>query len=204
MYGLLFLIVFAETGFIVTPFLPGDSLLFAAGIFSRPIGGSVHLDIAITIPVLILAALCGDNVNYWVGRLAGPRLFKHEHSKIFKKSHLEKTQAFFERHGSKTIILARFVPIVRTFTPFVAGMSCMPYPKFLAYSVFAACLWVGLCVGMGYAFGGIGAVKQHFEVAALAIVALSLLPMIIELVRHRRNKKSEAAKSSDEQQPGAA
>jgi membrane-associated protein len=185
-YGLLFLIVFAETGLVVTPILPGDSLLFAAGLFSRPVLGTVHLNIAVTIPLLIAAALCGDNLNYWIGRSVGERLFRNENSKVFKKSRLDKTHDFFEKHGSKTILLARFVPIVRTFAPFVAGMGKMPYPKFLTYSVVAACVWVGLCVGMGYALGGVEAVKQHFEVAALAIILVSILPVIIEAIKHRR------------------
>lgn len=195
---LLFGIVFAETGLVVTPFLPGDSLLFAAGIFSRPVVGGVHLDIRLTIPLLILAAVLGDNVNYWIGRLIGERLFRNEKSKIFKRSNLEKTHAFFERYGAKTILLARFVPIVRTFTPFVAGMGSMTYPRFVGLSVVAACIWVGSCAGLGYAFGGIPAVKHNFELVALAIIAISVAPMIYEFVKHKRQAKRAAQAVSEE------
>lgn len=184
-YGILFATIFAETGLVVMPILPGDSLLFAAGLFSHPERG--NLSAPLLIGLLSLAAICGDNVNYWVGKLFGEKLFRHENSKLFKRSHLDKTHAFFERHGPKTIILARFVPIVRTFTPFVAGMGAMTYPRFLGFSVFAAFFWVGICVGAGHFFGGIEIVRRNFAVAALAIVAISVLPMVVEVVRHRKH-----------------
>lgn len=184
-YGILFLIVFAETGLVVTPFLPGDSLLFGAGIFAHQ--GS--LELWALYPLFIGAALLGDNVNYFLGKTFGHALFKNEHSKIFKKSHLEKTHEFYERHGPMTVIIARFVPIVRTFSPFVAGMGAMPYRRFLSFSVIGACLWVGLCVTAGYVFGGNEYVKKHFAVAAIAIVGISLLPAIIEVLRHRADAR---------------
>ena len=183
-YGILFGIIFAETGLVITPFLPGDSLLFAAGIFAHPDRGS--LNVGTLFVVLIVAAILGDTVNYHIGKMFGHRLFRNEKSKLFKRSHLDRTHAFFEKHGGKTIILARFVPIVRTFAPFVAGMGSMTYGKFLLYNVVGALLWVTICVGAGYFFGGIPIVRDRFELVILAIVFLSLLPMMIELITHKR------------------
>ncbi|MBV6489965.1 MAG: DedA family protein [Fimbriimonadaceae bacterium] len=182
-YGILFAIVFMETGLVVTPFLPGDTLLFAAGIFSQPEGGLNLWLISLT---FVGAALAGDNVNYQIGRLLGRRLFRNENSRVFKKSHLDRTHAFFERYGGKTIIIARFVPIVRTFTPLVAGMGAMTYSRFLMYSVAGALLWVTVCVGAGYLFGRIAVVRDNFAIAVLGIVAVSLIPAAIELLRHNR------------------
>lgn len=184
-YAILFLIVFAETGFIVTPFLPGDTLLFAVGLFCHPDKAS-HLNFWLMFLVFMAAALGGDNVNYWVGRTLGPRLFKNENSKIFRRSHLEKTQNFFEKHGKRTIILARFVPIVRTFSPFVAGMGQMPYREFLLYSVLGAFFWVGLFLTGGYLLGDIPAVQDNFAVAMLAMAVVTFLPMAYEVWKAKR------------------
>ena len=184
-YSVLFLIVFAETGLIVTPFLPGDTLLFAAGLFCRP-GQAGHLSYPLMFGVFVLAALCGDNVNYWVGRRLGPRLFRREDSKLFKRSHLEKTHEFFDRFGKRTVILARFVPIVRTFAPFVAGMAGMRYREFLLYSVVGALVWVGIFLSAGYFLGQIPAVEKNFTLAMLAMAVLTFLPMLAEFLKHRR------------------
>jgi len=183
-YLILFLIVFAETGLVVTPFLPGDSLLFAAG----TLAGLGKLNVAWVAAIFACAALTGDNVNYFVGKFLGPRLLRSERSRLLNRSHLARTHAFFERHGGKTIILARFVPIVRTFTPFVAGIGAMTYPQFLAYSVVGAQLWVGVCVFAGYFFGALPIVKQNFSLVVLAIVAVSVLPAAVEVLRHRRRQ----------------
>lgn len=188
-YLFLFLIVFCETGLVVTPFLPGDSLLFAAG----ALAGTGALSVSVIVPLLMCAALLGDNVNYAVGKFLGPRLLRGDSSRLLNRKHLERTHAFFERHGGKTIIMARFVPIVRTFAPFVAGVGAMTYPRFLAYSVGAAALWVGVCVYAGYFFGGLPVVKSNFALAIIAVIALSVLPAFIEIVRHRRRAAAERA-----------
>jgi len=180
-YGILFGIIFMETGLVVTPFLPGDSLIFAAG----ALAGAEALDIHIVIPLLIVAALTGDNVNYLIGRNVGPRVF-HEGNRFFKREHLDRTHDFYAKHGGKTLILARFVPIVRTFAPFVAGIGRMHYVKFLGYSVAGGTLWVGLFGLLGYFFGGLPIVKENFSVAVLVIVFLSLTPMVIEIWKARR------------------
>jgi membrane-associated protein len=180
-YLILFLIVFCETGLVVTPFLPGDSLLFAAGAFAAL--GSFKL-----VPLmflLIAAAILGDTVNYWVGARIGPRAFSGN-IRFLKKEYLERTQAFYERHGGKTIVLARFVPIVRTFAPFVAGVGRMNYPRFLAYNIAGAVIWVVLFCLAGYFFGNIPAVRANFTLVILAIVGLSVLPILLEIVRARR------------------
>ena len=177
-YGLLFLIVFCETGLVVTPFLPGDSLLFVAGAIAA-VGG---MDIALVITVLVSAALCGDNVNYWVGRWAGKRFF----SKWINPAHLQRTHAFYERHGGKTIIIARFVPIVRTYVPFVAGLGAMSYVRYLAYCVAGALLWVVSISLAGYFFGNIPAVKSNLTLVIVAIVLLSISPGLVAWLRSRR------------------
>ena len=181
-YGLLFLIVFLETGFVVTPFLPGDSLLFVAGAIAAT-GG-------MTLPwlmlVLIVAALCGDNVNYWVGRLIGPRLFRHDGNRWLKRENLDHAHAFMERHGPKAIIIARFVPIVRTFVPFACGLGRLTYTRFLVFSVIGALLWVGLLVPIGYFFGNLPIVKNNLTAVILLIVFLSILPGLIEFAKQRR------------------
>lgn len=184
-YLILFLIIFAETGLVVTPFLPGDSLLFAAGTFAAL--GS--FDLWLLLVLLIAAAVIGDSVNYWIGARIGERAFSGR-VRFLKQEHLERTRAFYARHGGKTIVLARFIPIIRTFAPFVAGVGRMHYPRFLAYNVAGAVLWVSLFVLGGYFFGNIPAVRSNFTLVILAIIALSVVPVIVELLRGRR---SEAA-----------
>jgi membrane-associated protein len=176
-YGLLFLIVFCETGLVVTPFLPGDSLLFVAG----AIAAVGKMDAGAVLATLVAAALCGDNVNYWAGRWAGPKIF----ARFVNPAHLDRAHAFYERHGGKTIILARFVPIVRTYAPFVAGVGRMPYLRYLSYCVAGALLWVVLLCAAGYFFGNIPAVRNNLTVAILAIVALSVSPAVVAYLRER-------------------
>ena len=185
-YALLFAIIFAETGLVVTPFLPGDSLLFAAG----ALAGTGLLDVKLIILLLIVAAILGDAVNYSAGRFIGPRVFRAEGRSGWMKTllnpeHLDKAHAFFERHGGKAIVLARFAPIVRTFVPFVAGAATMSYPAFAFYNVTGAIAWVGICVGAGWMFGQVPIVKDNFSIVALGIVAVSLLPLFIEWWKHR-------------------
>jgi membrane-associated protein len=182
-YLLLFLIVFCETGLVVTPFLPGDSLLFAAGTFAAL--GS--LDLWLLVVLLIAAAILGDTVNYWVGAWVGPRAFSGN-VKFLRKDYLDRTHAFYEKHGGKTVILARFVPIIRTFAPFVAGVGAMSYPKFITYNVVGAVLWVGLFVPAGYLFGNIPSVRKNFTLVILAIIALSVVPIALEAIRSRRSR----------------
>lgn len=184
-YVILFMVVFAETGLVLTPFLPGDSLLFAVG----ALGSQGFLNIGVAYVALLAAAIAGDTANYWAGHLIGPRVFTCEQSRFFKKKYLDATHAFFEKYGSKAIILGRFVPIVRTFVPFVAGVVAMPYPAFVLYNVLGAFSWVTLLMGAGYFFGGLPVVKQNFEWVVLAIVVLSVLPMVVEYMRGRRSKE---------------
>lgn len=181
-YVLLFAIVFAETGLVVTPFLPGDSLLFVAGTLAAT-GG---MDVVWLGAVLLSAAILGDTVNYWVGKWFGLRLFQDPQARFFKREYLDRTHRFYERHGGKTIIIARFVPIVRTFAPFVAGVGRMSYPWFFAYNIIGAILWVVSLVSAGYYFGNLPVVKNNLTLVILTIVFLSLLPGIIEYWRHRR------------------
>ena len=178
---ILFLIVFAETGLVVTPFLPGDSLLFAAGTFAAL--GS--LDPGVLILLLSIAAIVGDTVNYWVGAFIGPRAFTGE-VRWLKKDYLDRTHAFYEKHGGKTIILARFIPIIRTFAPFVAGVGAMTYSRFLLYNVVGGIVWVTLFVLAGYYFGNLPAVRQNFTYVIFAIILLSVLPIVVEYVKARR------------------
>lgn len=185
-YALFFVIVFCETGLVVTPFLPGDSLLFAAG----AIAAKGNLNITFIFFLLLSAALLGDNVNYWLGFFIGPRVFRKEDSRFLKRAHLDKTQAFYHKYGGKTLIMARFVPIVRTFAPFVAGIGRMKYMTFLAYSVSANLLWVTACTMSGFLLGNIPVVKKNFELAILAIIMISVLPMLIEVYRHRQQAQS--------------
>ena len=181
-YLILFLIIFCETGLVVTPFLPGDSLLFVSGTFAA-LGA---LDVRILAFLLFVAAVAGDTVNYWVGASIGPRAFTGE-VRHLRREYLDRTHAFFVKHGGKTIILARFVPIIRTFAPFVAGIGMMRYPRFLTYNVVGAALWVGLFVSGGYFFGNIPVVRENFALVILAIIALSILPITVEAVRARRS-----------------
>jgi membrane-associated protein len=178
---ILFLIVFAETGLVVTPFLPGDSLLFAAGTFAAL--GS--LDPGLLILLLSVAAIIGDTVNYWVGAFIGPRAFTGE-VRWLKKEYLDRTHAFYEKHGGKTIILARFIPIIRTFAPFVAGVGAMTYSRFLLYNVVGGIVWVTLFVLAGYYFGNLPAVRQNFTYVIFAIILLSVMPIVVEYVKARR------------------
>jgi membrane-associated protein len=186
-YAILFAIVFTETGVVIWPFLPGDSLLFAAGtLCAQPADGSpAPLDALTLCLVLMAAAIIGDNVNYHIGYYLGPAVFKNPKSFWLNPRHLEKTHAFFERYGGKTIILARFMPIVRTMTPFVAGIGKMNYGQFLAYSIAGGTLWVFGFVWLGKAFGNIELVQKNFEIVVLAIVFISILPALVELLRHR-------------------
>jgi len=183
-YAILFLILFCETGLIVTPFLPGDSLLFVAGaIASLPTN---DLNVHLMVVVMITAAIIGDAVNYTIGRLFGERLFSNPNSKIFRRSYLDKTHAFYERHGGKTIILARFVPIVRTFAPFVAGMGHMSYRRFAFYNVTGAFIWVLLFTYAGYLFGNLPIIQENLKLLIVGIIVLSILPGVIEIIRHKR------------------
>ncbi len=181
-YALLFLIIFCETGLVVTPFLPGDSLLFVAGTLAA-VGG---MDPVLLMAALTIAAILGDTVNYWIGHLLGDRVLAAERLRFIKRQHLERTQQFYARHGGKTIILARFVPIVRTFAPFVAGVGRMAYGHFLAYNVVGAILWVVGLVLAGYFFGNLPAVKDNLTLVILGIVFVSVLPVLFEYLRHAR------------------
>jgi len=186
MYWLLIVIVFAETGLVVTPFLPGDSLLFTAGFVASSTG---ELNVFLLGGALIAAAIVGDTVNYHVGRAIGPRVMTSEDSRFFNKKYLAKTHAYFERYGGKTIILARFVPIVRTFAPFVAGAGAMSYPKFITFNIVGAIAWVTLMMGSGVFFGGLEIVQKHFEKVVILIVLVSVLPMALEYWKARSAAK---------------
>jgi membrane-associated protein len=187
-YAILFAIVFCETGLVVMPFLPGDSLLFVAGALWAASGMQIDLLMA----TLVVAALCGDNCNYWIGRTLARRVLGWRQSRFFNRKLFDRTQAFYARHGGKTVILARFVPLVRTFAPFVAGVGHMPYVRFLTFSVIGALLWVGILVPAGYWFGNIPLVRDNFEIVALAIVAISLAPLAFEFVRQRLRSRRTA------------
>jgi len=189
-YAILFLIIFVETGLVVMPFLPGDSLLFAAGALSA-LPGSV-LSIGWMIALLSVAAILGDTVNYWIGHSLGERAYD---SKWVKKEYLDKTHEFFKKHGGKTIFLARFVPIIRTFSPFVAGVGKMPYKYFFSYNVFGGLVWVPLFSLAGYFFGGLEFVEHNFSLVIFAIIGISLVPVFIEALKARKESKAEAAQS---------
>jgi len=192
-YLLLFLVIFMETGFVVTPFLPGDSLIFAAGTFA----GMGYLNIAILFIVLCAAAILGDTVNYWIGHYIGPRAFSGN-IRFLKKEYLDRTHAFYEKHGGKTIIIARFIPIIRTFAPFVAGVGAMTYGKFITYNVVGGVLWVALFTFLGYFFGSLPFVRDNFTFVILAIVFISILPAVFEFLRERtRKSQSEAEPPSN-------
>jgi len=181
-YALLFVIIFCETGLVVTPFLPGDSLLFVVGTLAATSGLSIDL----VIVLLVAAALLGDNANYWAGRWLGPKVFRWEDSMFFNRKHLDRTQAFYDRHGGKTIVIARFMPFVRTFAPFVAGIGRMPYVRYLAFCIGGALLWVVSLTMLGYFFGNIPVVKKNLTVVIFGIIGLSLMPVIVEYLRSRR------------------
>jgi membrane-associated protein len=200
LYVALFAIVFAETGLVVTPFLPGDSLLFAVGVLCAmdparlglPADGFMP-SLPVTMAILFIAAVLGDGVNYHVGRALGPKVFSSERSRLLNKKHLLKTQLFYEKYGPKTIIIARFVPIVRTFAPFVAGIGQMQYRRFVLFNIIGAALWVGLLVPLGYVFADTEIVKKRFELVVFAIIFISILPMAIEILREWRKPKSAAS-----------
>jgi len=180
-YLILFLIIFCETGLVVTPFLPGDSLLFVAGALTA----TGALEIQVLVPLLIAASFLGDNTNYWVGRFIGPKVFSGKESRLLNRGHLEKTHRFYEKHGGKAILLARFLPIIRTFAPFVAGVGSMDYRRFLAFSIAGGMAWVGSLALSGYFFGNIPVIKQNLTLVILAIIVISLLPGAIGYLRHR-------------------
>jgi membrane-associated protein len=181
-YGIFFLIIFLETGFVVTPFLPGDSLLFAAGTFAAL--GS--LDAKWIIILLSIAAIAGDTVNYWIGHIVGPRVFTKEKSRFLNRQYLRRTHQFYDKYGGKTIILARFIPIIRTFAPFVAGIGSMTYGRFISYNILGGISWVVILVFGGYFFGNIPLIRHNFSLVIAAIIFLSILPGIIEFLRHRK------------------
>jgi len=191
-YAILFLIIFMETGFVITPFLPGDSLLFAAGSFAAPraAGAEGPLNIWVLLILLPIAAILGDTVNYWIGHYLGDRAYN---VKWIKREYLDRTHAFFEKHGGKTIFLARFVPIVRTFAPFVAGMGKMSYGYFFSYNVFGGIVWVFIFTLMGYFFGNLPFVQKNFEVVIVAILLISVVPIVYEFIKARRESRAEKA-----------
>ena len=185
-YLIMFIVIFMETGFVVTPFLPGDSLIFAAGAFA----GLGYLNVGILFTLLALAAIAGDTANYWIGHFIGPRAFSGN-VRFLKKEYLDRTHAFYEKHGGKTIIIARFIPIIRTFAPFVAGVGAMTYPKFIAYNVIGGMAWVALFTFGGYFFGNLPVVQENFSFVILAIIFISVLPAIIEIIRGRQEARKQ-------------
>ena len=181
-YAILFLIVFAETGLVVTPFLPGDSLLFAAG----AIAALGSLNIWVVVMLLMIAAIVGDTVNYWVGHYFGQKIVNNPRIPFINQEHIDKTEQFYKKYGGKTIVLARFVPIIRTFAPFVAGIGTMDYQKFLQYNVVGGVIWVGIFTFAGYFFGNMAFIKENFHYAIVAIIVLSIVPMVYEYIQHKR------------------
>lgn len=184
-YVILFLIIFAETGLVVTPFLPGDSLLFVVG----TLAGGGFLNIWVVYFTLLIAAILGDTVNYWIGHHFGKRVFTKENSRFFNKAYLEKTREFYDKHGGKTIIIARFVPIIRTFAPFVAGVGNMHYGTFISYNIVGAFIWVTSLTLAGYFLGALPIVKENFETAIFLIIGISLIPVLFEFIKHRLEKR---------------
>ncbi len=186
-YLLLFIVIFMETGLVVTPFLPGDSLIFAAGTFAA----MGYMEVGLLFALLFAAAFLGDTANYWIGHTLGPRAFSGEIpllKKVLKKEYLDKTHAFYEKHGGKTIILASFVPIVRTFAPFVAGVGAMTYKKFISYNIIGGLAWVAIFLFLGFFFGNLPFVQKHFEFVVIAIVLISVLPAVVEYFKERARK----------------
>ncbi len=183
-YLFLFCVIFAETGLVITPFLPGDSLLFAVGAIAAIGSLNVHFIVLL----LIIAALTGDSTNFWIGRFLGPKVYERD-SKILKKKYLDKTQEFYKKHGGKTTIMARFVPIVRTFAPFVAGVGAMKYPRFITFSIIGGIAWVGSFIYLGYFFGNIPIIKKNFSIVVIVIILMSIMPMVVEVIRHKMKKK---------------
>ena len=197
-YVILFLVIFAETGLVVTPFLPGDPLLFAAGAITAMFPNT--LNIFVLIIVLIAAAILGDTVNYWIGHWVGPKAFSGK-VRFLKKEHLDRTNAFYEKHGGKTIILARFVPIVRTFAPFVAGIGAMNYSKFIAYNVVGGVAWVLIFTLLGYFFGNVPFVQHNFEYVIIAIVLISVLPAVWEFIAEKSRSRNELPVAAAPKEP---
>jgi membrane-associated protein len=191
-YMLLFIVIFIETGLVVTPFLPGDSLLFAAGTFAAL--GS--LNIGLLFVLLSAAAIGGDTVNYWIGHFVGPKVFSKENVPFLNKEYLDRTHQFYEKHGGKTIILARFIPIIRTFAPFVAGIGKMTYWRFISYNVIGGLAWPAIFLFGGYYFGNIPVVKRNFTIVIMAIIFISVLPMIIEFLSHRLRPSQKGNEST--------
>ena len=189
-YLILFLVIFMETGFVVTPFLPGDSLLFAAGTFASPALGS-SLNIFLLWALLCTAAILGDTVNYWIGHFIGPKAFTGE-VRFLKKEYLDRTHEFYEKHGGKTIIIARFIPIIRTFAPFVAGIGAMNYGRFITYNVVGGIVWVTIFTFGGYYFGNLPFVKENFSLVVIAIIFISVVPMIFEFIKQRTSGAKQA------------
>lgn len=186
-YAILFLVIFCETGLVIMPFLPGDSLLFIAGAVAA--GGG--MDPVLLGGLLMLAAIMGDSTNYIIGRTMGEKLFNNPNSKIFRRDYLVRTHMFYERHGGKTVTMARFLPILRTFAPFVAGVAHMPYLRFFTFSVLGSILWVGSLVTLGYYFGNVPFIKKHLTLMVLVIILLSLLPMLFGLLRGRFSRSAQ-------------
>jgi membrane-associated protein len=184
-YIILFMVILCETGLVVLPFLPGDSLLFAAGAFAA----KGDMNITTLFVILCIAAVLGDSINYEIGRIIGPRLSKREKSRFINKEHIAKTHVFYEKYGAKTIIIARFIPIIRTFAPFVAGLGSMSYKKFIQYNLIGGISWIVVCLFAGYQFGNIPLVKQNFTMVIFAIIIISILPAVIEYIRHRSISK---------------
>jgi len=184
-YLILFTIVFCETGLVITPFLPGDSLLFAAGALSAT--SNAALDVKMVYVLLTCAAIIGDSTNYWVGRLVGPKIFQKENVRFLNRKYLDRTHKFYEKHGRKTIIIARFIPIIRTFAPFVAGIGQMSYARFITYSVAGSIAWMGVFIFGGYFFGNIPFVKKNFSIVIIVIIIISLVPAVIGALKERKS-----------------
>jgi len=198
-YALLFAIVFCETGFVVTPFLPGDSLLFAVGAFAA----RGNLNLALSLGLLMAAAILGDTANYWIGAKVGPAIFTRDDVRWLNKKHLDRTHEFYVRHGGKTIIIARFVPIIRTFAPFVAGIGTMSYPRFLAFNVVGGVAWVAAFTLGGFFFGNLPLVKKNFTLVIMVIIIISVIPVVLELLRQRREARAEALAPRASSEPGS-
>jgi membrane-associated protein len=202
LYAILFIIVFAETGLVVTPFLPGDSLLFAIGVLGADSASPISLPVAFGL--LMAATFLGDNTNYWIGYRVGPAVFRRENSRLLNNKHLLRAHAFYETYGAKTIILARFVPIVRTFAPFVAGIARMSYTRFLLFSIVSSGLWVTICMAAGYNLARVTFIRKHFDLVVVAIVLISVAPMVIEYIRHRKRVVNEIHSAASQTEANAA